>query len=75
MRRMLVLVCAAMSLTGCDSIKRGWSKNELSAIAREAAEDEADAQASPLRARLERLESKVDDLESEVTDLKHKASQ
>lgn len=74
MRRILVLIVAAMSLTGCDSIKQAWSKNELSAIAREAAEDEADAQASPLRARLERLESKVDDLESEVTELKNKAS-
>lgn len=72
MVRTAVLICAALSLAACDSLPQTWSRDDIEAIAYNAAEDVADASvpdAPGLESRISDLESKVSYLESKVSDL------
>lgn len=63
---------AVFLLSGCDSLPKTWSRDDLSDIAQDAAIDVSSAQQSKindLEERVEYLESRVDDLESEVRNL------
>jgi len=59
----VLLIGAALSLTGCDSLPTSWSRDDLEEIAQSAAADEA----SVVQARLSDLESKVSEQETEIS--------
>ena len=66
----VLLIGAALSLAGCDSLPTSWSRDDLEEIAQSAGAD----QVSAVEGRLSNLETKVSEQETEISYLQSQVS-